>query len=580
MVYALNSLSILQKTVVFSLITYYLVGMHFVLPTPGGAGLYLAPNIITWIFVALVITCGLLNSVKNKVVILNRTFYIFIFAFSCLMLPLFYGGELVTFAIPRLFGLAGGILLFLALMQCRFSERTRFLLLFILLVGVMIEAGIGLIQYYILSYFKIDILGYTPVNYGRPYGSFTQPNVMSTFMVTGVALSLFLKTKLIHFNFQNTVKASIQILLFCCPLLIVVLQSKTGYFALIIVILCFTPLFVKSFAKFKQPLLLILFGLSVGTASLNFFQSAAVKDNIYSDKGVRTNIYKVSARMMLEKPISGFGYGSFERSYREFHLNEMRMDHSLPMPLGELGHPHNEIFLWGIEGGLVALVGLGFFAFAVIRLFINKNMGNNLTMLAIIIPILLHSQLEYPFYHSAVIWVYFIVFIWFANEDFYSQNSSEVFEQQLGNYFSRFVTVFAIGLSCIAIPFMLTTIHTSILMERYKISQYADASHLVKIINPIAWQQHYEMILYLKVLKDGYKNKDSQALQRYIQWGREFVKQKPRIGIYKNMLTAIKTLKSTGTIIPSTLDREITEGAVRLYPQSFKQTKAVEQGMQ
>lgn len=561
----------LQKTFITIFTLYLLIGMHIVLPTPGGYGLYLAPNIIGWIFIALLISFGLLLAVKYKQFIVYKDMGFILIALSLLLLPILFDSRYSSIAIPRMLALLGGCLLFFSLYQCQFTNKQRKMLLAILYVGIYIEVFIGVIQFYILNAFDIQVLGYTPI-YGRPYGSFTQPNVMSSFINTGFALSLYFIAK--DYCRTTLSKASVLFFIFSSTVLIVLLQSKTGYLTFCMVLPFFVPSAIRSFGKFKTSTLLIVVGIAVGMFSQLYVAKNVIKENIASDQGVRTTIYSVGARMVINSPLKGHGYGSFEKTYREFHIKLMQKDKSLEPPLVDLEHPHNEVLLWVIEGGLIAFIGVLVFVAFIFRL-IKKQKGwhNRFFFIAILLPLLLHSQLEYPFSHSIVHFVMLIVLLWFFSYSKVEKTISEEGSSEFNSFKAWNITntlsvrVFAWSLSLVIIPFMLTTMHTAYLMEQYKRSGNQNTDYITAIVNPLAWQHYYEMVIYTQGLMNGYKNRNPQALHRYIDWGAEFVKHTPRAVIYNNMLAAIITLTKTGGWSDTELENSLKADFERLYGQ-------------
>lgn len=136
--------------------------MYIVLPTPGGSGLYLAPNIIGWIFISILISFGLWQLLSTKQFIFNSTL-IYTLGAIFLIIPVYYSSPFVTHAIPRLLGLLGRLLFFIALLQLQFSDKQKQQLLWVLLIGISVEALIGLCQLYILTPFNLQVLGYTPI---------------------------------------------------------------------------------------------------------------------------------------------------------------------------------------------------------------------------------------------------------------------------------------------------------------------------------------------------------------------------------------------------------------------------------
>ncbi len=51
---------------------YFLLGMHTILDTPGGMGLYLSFNIIAWLFIVILIALGLWQITVNKKIIYRK----------------------------------------------------------------------------------------------------------------------------------------------------------------------------------------------------------------------------------------------------------------------------------------------------------------------------------------------------------------------------------------------------------------------------------------------------------------------------------------------------------------------------
>ena len=314
------------------LFIYLVIAVHIVLPTPGGNGLYLSTNIISWIFITLLISAGLWQIVKRQNALYSRIHLLGAIGLLLLCIPLFYQQPFSHFAIPRLLAIAAGLLLLLALSQLRLTKEQKFTLLFILLVGIAIEALIGLIQFYLLMPFELNIIGYTPL-FGRPYGSFTQPNVMASFMATGVALAIYLLTqlKMSKQHINKMTKALIYFCLVTCPLLVILLQSKTGFLGLATAFALSLPSFIKDKPQRIKIFTSILLGTVIGLISMNLLQEVNRGEALYQDKH-RATMYSITAQMIIEKPISGVGYGNFERSYREFHIKQLAKDKDSKCP--------------------------------------------------------------------------------------------------------------------------------------------------------------------------------------------------------------------------------------------------------
>ena len=207
------------------------------------------------------------------------------------------------------------------------------------------------------------------------------------------------------------------------------------------------------------------------------------------------------------------------------------------------------------------------FIYAYLSLFKTSIQNKQLLLLALIAPIVIHSQTEYPFYHSATHWFYFIVFIWLANDKLGDQQ-----ELPLNNTF--LVKTSAIIMPVIVIPFMITTLQTSILMEKFKQSRFKDITYFNAIINKLAWRDYIEVTIQTESLKRGYQNKSPDSLKQYIAWGQEFVTYRPRESAYENMLRAIETLNQIGSPVELSVQQQLIADAARLYPENnyFQQT--------
>ena len=91
-----------------------------------------------------------------------------------------------------------------------------------LLGAVAIEALLGLVQYYLLV--PGNWIGYdTQAN--RPYGIFQQPNVMASFMATGLSLAIWLE---LRGDANPWLKGLRYGVILITSLLLVILQSRVG----------------------------------------------------------------------------------------------------------------------------------------------------------------------------------------------------------------------------------------------------------------------------------------------------------------------------------------------------------------
>ena len=250
----------------------------------------------------------------------------------------------------------------------------------------------------------------------------------------------------------------------------------------------------------------------------------------------------------------------------EYHLNEQRKVKDTPSPLDELTHPHNEILLWVVEGGVAPLIAICIIAFAYLNLFRSYKLKDILPLLSLIFPIFIHTQTELPFYISITHGVYFIIILWYTDQVLGTHKSLSLYKMRYINT----IKVIVITIPVLIIPFMLTTIHTAIKMELFKESQYEKKLHFDAIVNTLSWSNYIDMTIATQGLLNGYKNKDPQALIRYLNWGEMFVQHTPRKRFYRNMILAIQTLEKNNIEIDINRKQKIHSDAIRLYPRFVK----------
>lgn len=520
----------------FFLVSYFLIGMHVILDTPGGTGLYLSFNIIAWLFVVILIALGLWQITLNKKIAYSKMLVWLSLGCLCLFVPVFYSFEFTDHAIPRLLALTGGLLLLFCLYQFPVKQSDKYQLLIVILIAVAIESCLGLVQYFL---FEEGFWGGYKVGISRPHGVFLQPNVMASFMATGLAIALFISTKptLVKSKLSTTIRGLIYFTLFSTSFLLVILQSRTGHLSAILVLVLIAPyLYQKSSKQFLTNVIIIILAIVSAIASFQNSDVAKRDSENYQSVGSRNVIYEVSIDMLKAKPIFGYGYGSYERSFID-HFNQYAIKNpDVGNTIQRLSHPHNEQLFWAIEGGIIALLAFLLFSIAYIKTWLNISRLKALALFALLLPILLHSQLEFPFYSSVSHFVVFLLILWLTD----TENSKDSLSINCTNTFLiRFI---ALLIPIIFIPFLTTSLHTANILVEHEKNGYQSIGKLNNIINPIAWQNRLDAAVYAHILVSGLTNKNNEKLEKYITWAQQRIKYLPRERVYSNLLLAFRVL--------------------------------------
>jgi O-antigen polymerase len=539
----------------FFLLSYFLVGMHIILDTPGGTGLYLSFNIIAWLFVVILIALGLWQITQNKKVTYSKMLVWLSMGCFCLYVPAFYSFEFTDHAIPRLLALTGGLLLLFCLYQFPITKSDKYQLLMLVLIAVALESCLGLVQYF---FFTEGFWGGYKVGVSRPHGVFLQPNVMASFMATGLAIALFLSIQvtLINSRLSTPLKGIIYFTLFSTSFLLVVLQSRTGHLSAILVLALIAPYLYQRNRKQLFINVIVIF-LALVTAMISFQVSDVAKrgGKNYQSVGSRNVIFEVSTDMVKTKPLFGYGYGGFERSFLD-HFNQYAIEHpEVGNTIKRLSHPHNEVLFWLIEGGIIALLAFMLFTKAYISTWLKISRLKALALFALLLPILLHSQLEFPFYSSVSHFIIFILLLWLTD----TENSKNRLSLNCTNTFLiRFI---ALLIPAIFVPFLTTSLHTGNILVEHEKNGYQSIEKLKHIINPIAWQNRLDSAVYAHILISGLTERNSKKLERYIAWAQQRIKYMPRESLYANMLLVLRILNQNVEY-----DRLLIE-AKQTYPQ-------------
>ncbi|ATG75271.1 Wzy polymerase domain-containing protein [Zobellella denitrificans] len=513
---------------------WMLGGMHFFMHNPGGAGLYLPFNMVGWIFVALMTGLGLWQLTLNQAVHYSRFHLWCWLAFLLLLVPLLYPGQaLADHALPRLAGLAGGLLFWFALLQCRFDQAARWRLLYLLLAAVSLELLLGLVQYYLLT--PGNWIGYNTER-NRPYGIFQQPNVMASFMATGLVLAwyLWLEDRRSHPPVRQLWLGAV---IAGTALLLLVLQSRVGQLGGLVGVLLLLPLAWQKDRKTCLGLLaLTALGLALGLLSLALVDGAQRGLEVYTNPGVRRHYWLQSLWLIAQHPWTGVGYGDFERQFMEFYNAQRELLSTLPPMEPNLDHPHNELLYWGVEGGLLPVLAMLLVALMFLRLLVRAPWRQALALTSLVWPIALHSQTEYPFYHSLAHWIGLLLLLYWAD--------LWLGEAEQRPYRPRLLARFAaLLLPALVVPFMLTGLQTARVVTQYERGGAKEPALLLAASNPMAWLTRLEFNAMSLRLTVGTAQQDNQALQAYLDWGQEFVRHTPRANIYYNMVLALNRLE-------------------------------------
>ena len=199
-------------------------------------------------------------------------------------------------------------------------------------------------------------------------GTWANPNVTAMFL----ALSLFSQSQFIN---RPNPKVVFRVELFVILLAIALLQCRTAYVVTAILLL---DLFKHAIPYSKLVAVRILaIGLII------FFLSFGYKTN--STTG-RIQIWKNSVALIATEPLTGFGFGQFEKAYNSFVA-----EHNLPS-VDHVNMAYNDFLELAVEGGIIAVaLWVGFLGFLLWRF------KSDSSMLSLIISFILIQVTNFGF---------------------------------------------------------------------------------------------------------------------------------------------------------------------------------------
>lgn len=535
---------------------YWLLGMHFFMHNPGGAGLYLPFNAWGWIFASLVIGLGLWRVTLQQRLVFSLLQGWLWLGGLLLLLPMAYPGfELKDYAIPRLLGLFAGLLFLLCLYQWQLVRASRDRLIYLLLGAVAIEALLGLVQYYLLV--PGNWIGYD-THANRPYGIFQQPNVMASFMATGLVLASWLELRGNPHVWLRGLRYGV---ILAASLLLVVLQSRVGQLGGLLALLLLVPQLHRQ-GLLVRILCLVLLGVIVGLASQYWVAGSNRGMNEYISGGARSDIWPFTLHLLLQHWLLGVGYGGFESTFFHAYTEARQVDPNVGMVIYNLDHPHNEFLYWAVEGGIAPMLGMVLMGAALLWRASRAGWRKGTALLALVTPILLHTQTEYPLYHAIALWWALLMLLYVLD----AEVEEELLEAGRASWREHvyrpwlLLRFTAIAIPLLVVPFMLTALHTAWVVTKYERGGYKEPTLLLDVVNPMAWLTRVEFDVNSVRLMVGLQSNNKAELEAYLDWGQAFVRHTPRANIYANMVIALDALGRKEEA------RALRREALALYP--------------
>ena len=188
-------------------------------------------------------------------------------------------------------------------------------------------------------------------------GTWTNPNVTAIFLALTTPAFLYL--------FETTAKKKAQLGFVLLLVALVLLECRTAYIGLTIIVLAYYSLKYNciDWAKKQKNKLVVRTIVVIGCLILFSVGTKLYQSKKDSADG-RSFIWKVATQLALEKPVTGYGYGNFALAYNRYQSQYIQDGKATPAEMqnvARINMPHNELVQQLVEGGLIGLALMLFF---------------------------------------------------------------------------------------------------------------------------------------------------------------------------------------------------------------------------
>lgn len=534
----------LKRFLFLILSAIFLFIMHIFIPNIGGMIAHPREYII-WISIGTIIFLGILNVViKRQLTESPLRMYLLVFILLLLLSTIFNPIKNMDLFIMNSAKLASGFLLWFALLQFNLTDREKLSILLLIFISAVIESVIGIMQFFGL-YRYIPITPSPEV--GMVGGAFQQKNLFASWIATGLIISLYIITT---DRFESYKKIPFLASTAILSLSLTIAYSRTGLLGVGFGMAVILTMVWKRYLAVKRALIVWLLAFFIGIAGGLYLLS--IKDNLGIKKLITRQIEwfsntqqpsythrivmaRASLSMFKEKPLFGHGFSNFGSLYMYYQGRLIKSEPEYKEVIGDnyTSHPHNEILLIISETGIAGAVGVLILIYGFLKVVMSLKKEQSGLYIALLIPIVIHSLLEYPLHLSTAHYLLFVILIYMA-----SSHSINVVQLRPSPFMAKSTLIIS---SSIYIVFLTYTIMTSSAyngLVRWYIDYTETGKAEDRDILPSTknlYLKNWAMPMYMfakaeEAVKDVEKNKD--FLDDFLEWSNTEKRRLPALQVF------------------------------------------------
>lgn len=506
----------------------------------GGTGLDLTFNISIWI-AALWLILAMFFNMQSQLVIPKYFILFCVFPLYLIVINTTWDTTITDAFIFRLLFIVAGLLFFLALFQCDFSEKDIDRLLSILVIAIGLQACISIAQI-IWPESNVSLWFHSRED-GVPRGIFQQVNVNVSLMATGVLISLYLMSRGWFDNASLYTKPVILFSYTTSLYIIFASGSRVGLLALILAI----PLMIfarfDAFSRKKRlslsliALLLLSFGLGHVGLEKTLDKTAQLNQEVYAN--ARVAMYTIGAELVAKEPM-GYGIGSFLRAWNPQAADFVDRNPETKLPTS-ITHPHNEFLLWMIEGGILAVFALMLVVAAIMAGLWHCGLKKGSAYAALLIPISLHTQVELPFYISALHWLVWLFLVYLV-----MRHQQKTMTFNLSVAANKTMQITAVLLVILGTVFLVNTAKAEQDLFNFARGIKTETPPLSIALNNMYTRNYAEKMARRSNLYAYIEQKNTPEVKKFVVWAESYIKQSPELKMYEDLISASVYLNPEG----------------------------------
>mgnify|MGYP000075881640 CR=1 FL=1 len=493
----------------------------------GGLGLNLPFNIAAWLAATLFISVTIIFSSRLRVLIYSRALvYCLIFPVVVIIAGFVSEVPQPTVWFFRQLYILGGFLFLFSLFQLRLSVKQIEQLLYILVLSTLLHSLVGVAQVFNLT----ELRGWIPIGNKRlPIGVFQQVNVQASYLVTGLGIILFLISRP-SFNASKIVTTVLFILTIGMAVYVIISTgSRIGILSLIVMSSLMMLSRKKHLLRHKKIMLLIalvsVFSVIAGQSGLLRALDKTEKMTEGEYSSARKTMYAIGVDLVQNKPLFGYGIGSFPRVWTEQTAIFARDNPQAVLPYTTATHPHNEVLLWMIEGGLISVASLLVILIVFCMSLYFCGFSRGVAYLALLLPITLHTQVELPFYISSLHWFLWLFLIFIVLR--HRTSTIKLKLSQMAKYSIQICTI-VVGIGASAM-----LVHAEKAQKEIFHYIYIEGGGDIQVaLNDLYFNTFAEKLMMQTVLYSSIKQNNKTKLPMFIDWAEHAIGINPELGMF------------------------------------------------